>query len=145
MSIDINFCMHTDVSSADLLASYRDVLATLSAEPDAVLGFEGRISPESNEILKDALGFEATAELQFRLRKDTSTDLQMQLILEGTLRLLERHPGDAALLHNGEFVYFVRHGDVLTINAEDESDATWPSERLALIRGPYVRKVIPVL
>ncbi|WP_394828013.1 SitI3 family protein [Pendulispora albinea] len=167
MAIELTFYMNAPVSSSELLAGAREVLAShagsgsgLDSDLDSNSGSgsgsgldsragvdacEAHIGALGNEIRREALGFEATCGLRFRLHKRSSMSQQILAILDATLRLLERQAGDAALLFDGEIVYFVRREGVLAINTTDETDARWSPDRISLLRGPYIRRAFDVI
>jgi hypothetical protein len=137
MAIDLALYLHTEASAGELLAECRSALKAFPVREHVPEVSEARVDSERNEILSDAYNLTANKGLLFRLDTRTDVDPQMHALLGASLRVLERFPGDAALIYNGDVAYFLRRKGTLVLNSRD---GMWGPERLALVHGDFARE-----
>jgi hypothetical protein len=135
MAIDLTLYLHTESSSADLVAECRKALLAFPVPGHAPEVLEARIDQGRNETLKGAYNLTATKGLLLRVDTRGDVDAQMHALLGASLRVLARFQGDAALIYNGDVAYFLRRKGTLVINARQ---GMWEPERRALIPGEFV-------
>lgn len=142
MAIELALYLHTKASAVELITECRNALQAYAVRERAPDVSEARVDAQQNEILSDAYNLTGTKGILFRLDTSEDVDSQMHALLGASLRVLERFPGDAALIFNGDLAYFVRRKGTLEINSRD---GMWGPDRLALIRGAYERQDLPDL
>jgi hypothetical protein len=98
--------------------------------------------PLKREVLKETIGVSPRVAVSFTLDRERDLDDDLfTRILRVTAYLLEREPGDAVLLFNGELVIILRRAGRILVN--ERYGLT--DEDLALLPFPYERAEIPVL
>jgi hypothetical protein len=99
---------------------------------------------EDNEpcYIAEDLGIENSMFILFDLDSFADRQKQKEIFLRATFELLRQIPGDAALLFNGEVVWFVRKAGELILSSNRD---LWRPEFLDLVTLPYKMKDFPVL
>jgi hypothetical protein len=100
-------------------------------------------APESvrHHILEQSLAVRPTVCVLFRFEKFGDTEVQKTKMLRLSFELLERVPGNVALLFNGEIVWFLRRDGELILN---KNVRVWDSH-LDLLTLAYEMRDIPAL
>lgn len=127
------------IQTYTLLSERPGVYASPSGPAFVTLAY--KMPDEGRAFLVEELGIEASVIILFRLN-DEDREAQKYGLLQATIALLQRIPGDALLLFNGEVVWLFRKEGILTLNSGME---LWTPTYLSLVEGDYVMKDIPIL
>ncbi len=142
MSLEYDLYLDTRTPGPDVL----ELLAELHGLKPKGDGFQGpglsgrvfAVSPERRETLREGLGVEPTVCVSFRVSlapgdQDREEGHRgVRGALESSLALLDRIPGPAVFIFNGESPVFLRTRSALTLN---NAKGFWSGWRLELVKG----------
>ena len=90
-------------------------------------------SDRGQAFMQSEFGFAPTVDVWFRINSRQDEEMGKQTLLRAVALLLDRFPGDAVLLFNGEHVVLQRLGGSLSFNNNfSKLLSYWPKSELAV-------------
>jgi hypothetical protein len=114
----------------------------ISTDSSGLTTYANRFKANEPCFIAEDLGIEVSMSLLFHLDSFVDRQKQKGVFLQATFELLRQTSGDAALLFNGEVVWFVRKEGELILSSNRD---LWRPEFLALVTLPYKVKDLPTL